>query len=142
VSAPTPEVDVANAIATALSLNVGTDIKHGPKTSPEDSGAFIWVTPTGGPPMEPFLGASQSGSLYRPSLQVMVAGAQGDFPGGLATARQVRDALHCKAPSAAALASYRSCLVRESDPRYVGVDEAKQPLFVVNVDLVRSYLAS
>lgn len=113
-----PEVDVAAALATALSLTVGTDIKYGPRRSVVEAGdanVTIWVHATGGPAPMPFLNATVEGSFYDSSVQVVSLSASDDFAGGLTTARAIRDALHTKT-----ISGYVICVADQSEPFYLG----------------------
>jgi hypothetical protein len=127
----TPETDVGAALATALGLVDGTAIKYGPPraaASVGNTGAIIWVTPYGGQAPEPFLNAAVDGSFYLSSVQVLIRGAPDAFQAGLATARQVRDALHTKQPAA-----YVSWLVNSSEPLYLGPNEVGEHEWTVNI---------
>lgn len=133
MSAKQPEVDVAASLAAAGLGTVGTSIFYGPPRSPTESGlssAALWVHPFGGPPPDPFLAASQSGSFFAGNVQVWTLSAPGNFEGGIVTARAVRDALHTKAP-----AGYAQCLVLESEPNYLGRNEAQQHRWTSNFRL-------
>lgn len=114
----TPELDVANALASALGLSVGTDIKLGPRQSigtPGNDAATLWVTTAGGTGPAPFMPQASQGSWFDATVQVMVLGAADDQSAGWTKARQVRDALHCKAPS-----GYVMCLAQTAEPLYLG----------------------
>ena len=136
MAAPTPEQDVAAALATALGLAVGTDIKYGVKRSPLEPGndtVSIWVAPTGGPPPDDFLNAAVEGSIFHASLQCLVLSPASDpdnFASGLALARQVRDALHTKT-----VGGYIMCRVQQSEPFPLGADEAGRWEFSVNIQI-------
>lgn len=134
MSAKQPEVDVAAALATALSLSVGTDIKYGPQRpalEPGNDAVTLWVTAYGGPPPEPYLGSGTS--LFKGSVQVVCLAAASDPDNqaqALALARSVRDALHLHAPS-----GYSLCTALSSEPAPMQPDDAGRIRFSVNVSL-------
>jgi len=126
----TPEVDIASALATALTLVVGTDIKYGPPRAPLSTGnaATIWVTPYGGSEPDPLLNASVSGSIWHSKIQVLVRSGADDYTDGITQARAVRDALHCKQSS-----GYIAWRALSSEPLYLGIDEVQEHRWAVNI---------
>lgn len=140
MAAPTPEQDVAAALAAALTLVVGTDIKYGVKRSPLEPGndtVSIWVAPTGGPPPEDFLNAAVDGAMFHASLQVLVLSPSSDpdnYSAGLLLARQARDALHTKT-----IGTYIAVRVVQSEPFSLGADEAARWEFAFTVTLDFKY---
>ncbi len=135
MSVKTPEVDCAQQLATALSLTYGTSVKTGPKRTTTETGndaVQIWVTTTGGPPPIPYLGGpSTSGSRYEAQVQALVVGAPDDRAGALQLGRQVREAMHLKAPT-----GYVGSWAQSSDPLPLGTDESSQWMFAMNFRLV------
>lgn len=141
MSAKQPEVDVASALATALSLAVGTDIKYGPARPSSETGndaVRLWVTPYGGPPPEPYLNGAVDGSIFKGSVQVLcVATTNPDSAAeALALGRSVRDALHLKAPS-----GYLGCWALSSEPLPYSPDDAGRCRVVINLSLWWQYVA-
>lgn len=128
----TPEVDIAAALATALTKTVGVDIKYGPPRSPTEAGndtPGIWVIPYTDD-AAPFLNASVDGSLWTSRMQILVRGAADSYGDAISTARAVRDALHTKQT-----ASYVAWVLTPGvgGPNYLGPNEAGQHEFSVNV---------
>lgn len=126
----TPETDIANALASALSLTVGTDIKIGPLpvADPGSPTSGIWVAPSGGHAPLPLVNAGVQGSYYKSAVRVFVRGDVGDYADALSTARACRDALHTKQTT-----DYVAWLTTTSEPVYLCLNEAGQYDFVVRI---------
>lgn len=128
----TPETDIGAALATALGLVDGTDIKYGPPRSPTESGndtPEIWVS-TYADSASPLLNASVAGSYWTSRVQVLVRSNADAFKTGLALARQVRDALHTKQTS-----TYVQWVMTPGlgGPIYLGPNEAGQHEWSINI---------
>ena len=138
----TPEMDVATYLSTAgLGLMLGTNLYTGAVLPANVDGhqgnvpgLSVFVNSVGGPPPLPYMGpAATAGSLYSHGIQVRVRGYPDAQAAGLVLARQVRNALH-----RATIPGYLFCLVKESQPLYLGVDANNRHQWSINVDL-RSY---
>lgn len=129
MSALAPETLVRDQLIAALSLDSGA-VKLGPPRSPVEPGASAvqcWVIASGGPGALPFHGAPTAGSWFEAEVQVRIRSAPDAYEGGITLARQVRDALHTKAPAGLVM-----CLSKTSEPLYLGVDEAGRHDFSLN----------
>jgi hypothetical protein len=121
MSAQTPEIDVAYALASALGLAVGTDIKCGPRrpiTEPGNDTVSIWVDSMGGN-VSPFMNALVSGSFFSTNIQVRVISPVDDYASGKAQCRAVRAALHAQTIPTSNL-PYTGCLAVEAEPNTLG----------------------
>ena len=130
-----PETDLGTALAASTVFNpllvVGTDIKFGPMRSPVENGDAIpgiWLQSYGGQAPEPYLNASADGSYFRSMVQAIIRGGPDDYQGGIALARNVRNALHLKH-----VAPYVAWFATTSEPLYIGINEARQHEFTVNI---------
>lgn len=132
------ETDVGQALATALALAYGTDIKNGPKRSESEPGneaPSIWVCTTGGRAPEPFLNVTVGGGMRHASVQVLALGNSDDREGARELAQSCFEALHTKAPAAAAGVPYLSCYALNSEPLLLGADESGRWMYAVNFEL-------
>lgn len=127
----TPEQDIVSAINTGVAaFTTGTNLFYGP-VRPADQDNYpsraCFVFPSGGVEPEAFLG--QTYAMRRSSIQIRTRGNRQDFAGALVDARAVRDAVH-QSPSA----SYLDWRVMQSEPIFLGPDEAGHPEFSINVE--------
>jgi hypothetical protein len=140
VSAPRPEIDVATAIAAALGWTLGTQIKTGSVRSPTEPGndtVRCWVLPYA-ETATPLLNASVIGSMFETRVQAVVLGEADSEEAGWALARQIRDAIHTRAPSG----YIRAALVPGvGGPNYLGVNEAGMPRWTLNWTLLYQWAA-
>lgn len=123
MTARAPEQDVAKQLQAKSLGNFdggGTQtIKLGlPRgvDEPGMSGVLMFVSARGGPPPVPYFDAVNQGSIFTCEVQVVVRTGDDDQGAGLALARQVRDALHVRAPTDTALGTYVACTARNSEP--------------------------
>ena len=130
---PTPDLDVANLLATAGFGTVGTTIFRGQVRPPKAPipHAALFVLASGGSNPEPYFSVSgSSASFYRCNVQVRVRGEVEGFGAAQTKAVAVRTALHL-----ATLAGYVRCAVNQSLPYYLGMDDTEHPEFSVNATL-------
>ena len=123
-----PEKDIATALEAA---GLGTMSQSpGPQTivwghpldttEPGAAAVNLYVFSMGGPGPVPYLGGGVV-SDYDATVQVRVRSPAGDEPAGMALARAVRDALHCKPP-----AGYYDLRADTTDPLYLGSNPSGQ----------------
>jgi hypothetical protein len=126
-----PDLDLANQIvARTTGHAVGTDIFCG-KMREEGAGIptqSVWCLLRGG--MEPidYCDNSPTPQLRQPIVQILVRGNPGDFSGGQALARTVKDAVHDHPP-----AGYFGCRVQQAEPIYLGEEHNGAHLWSLNV---------
>jgi hypothetical protein len=116
VASQNPQLDVAQALATALSLVFGTDVKCGAPRSPAstgNAGVKYWVQTVGGAPPQPLVNLAAAGSMFEARIRVVALGAADSADDARAKAVAARDALHGKHTSItpqAGTSTYYSCL--------------------------------
>jgi hypothetical protein len=103
------------------------------RATPETPANAVFVMAQGGRAPMNFLGGRVAGSIYHSRVQIMVRSAGQDWLGGRALALAVRALIH-----KVAVSGYISCLAQESEPNYVGEDEARNHLFSLNFELLRA----
>ena len=130
--ADVPEKVVADKLATALSLVVGTTIFKGQPKPPSSTipHKAIFCMPRAGRAPVPYLGGSSAKDQKYPRVQVFVRGDVDEEEGALTLARSCLEALH-----KAALPGYVGCVAQQSEPTPAGFDDTNHPLFSVNVEL-------
>lgn len=131
-----PELDMANALAAALSMTVGTEIKLGSvksPTMPGNAATVIWLSPYSGQ-FEPYLDTANQGGRYTSRVQATVLGPPNDEEAGLALARQVRDAINRKHPASPAGYVYWLLVPGSGEPFPGGFNESNQPKYTVNFE--------
>ncbi len=141
---PTPESDVANYLATEIpELTMGTNLFTGAVLPANVDGReggvpglSVFVTSTGGPPPMPYMGlVGSAGSFYYHGIQVSTRSAPSQQAQGIELARAIRDALHRATIPMAGGGSYPFCLVKESQPLYLGADQTNRHRWSTNLDL-------
>lgn len=97
---------------------------------PDDytEGSGVFLLNSGGASPSLYLNGNRE-AYYRPSVQVMVRGGVGDFAGGEALARAVYDELFL-----ADVTGYVTIQPQDSQPSYLGDDEANRGLWVLNLE--------
>lgn len=127
-----PERDIAlqlHAKGVGVFAGTGSDtIKLGlPRgvDEPGLSGVVLYVAARGGPPPVPYMPASQ-GSIFTTNIEVVVRADADSQEAGITKARDVRRALHTRAPTDTALAGYISLTAQTSEPLSWGANEAGQ----------------
>lgn len=127
-----PDEALVDTLVTAGVVTKGGSAFMGPVRKPNASiprkAVFVLVT-GGASPLE-FMD-STSTSQRRSTVQVRVRGDAGDFSGGQTWARSVWSAIHANKPS-----GFVSCLVRESEPVFLGFDETECPEWALNVEMI------
>ncbi len=127
-----PEEDLATYIDANTSLVLGTNLFHGPPKPPGDNipHEAVFVFPSGGPAPSAFNG--ETTALRESALQIRIRGDKEDnkFKNGLILSRAVRDAVHY-----ASIANYIDVRVEETDPVYLGEDDAGHPEWTVTASM-------
>lgn len=141
---PTPEEDVANFLwASNIGLTLGKNLFTG-AVLPADMdgreggvpGLAVFVTSTGGPAPMPYMGlVGSAGSEYFHGIQVNTRSAPRQQAQGIELARSIRDTLHRATVPMAGGGSYPFCLVKESQPLYLGADSTYRHRWSSNLDL-------
>lgn len=143
---PIPEVDVANFLAGAgigliQAPNTGANLFTGAVLPASVDGReasvpglAVFVTSVGGPAPLPYMG-TDSGSLYYHGVQISTRSAPRQEAQGRALARAIRDALHRAVIPMTGGNTYPFCLVKESQPLYLGADAAYRHRWSTNLDL-------
>lgn len=129
-----PTEDVATHIAgLVLGLTVGTNLFMGPVRAQSESvpAAAVFVHSEGGDAPEPYLGTGTSD--WQPEVTVTVRGAPEAFQTGQTLARSILKALHL-----ADVPGYYLCEAQQSEPDYVGRDDAGCPEW--EMDFVLGYV--
>ena len=126
-----PEEDLVAIINSNVAwATSGTNLFYGP-VRPGDTTNYpvraVFVMPSGGVAPEAFLG--QSYAMRRSSLQIRTRGVARDFNAALADARAIRDVVHYASDS-----DYLDFRVQQSEPIYLGPDEAGNHEFSINVE--------
>jgi len=130
--ATAPDSDVVTQlVAAGIGLVSGTNLWRGPERAAGTGvpAKSVFVLASGGYPPRPFLGPSST-DMRRSTVQITVRSDAQDFDGGQTLVRAVRNAIH-----KAAVAGYVDIRVRESEPNYLGQDEAARHLWTVNVEM-------
>jgi hypothetical protein len=128
----TPAEDLVTVLAAAgLGLVPGTNIFRGPPRAPSAGvpSKAVFCLGTGGYPPRPFVDGSGL-CVRQPTVQITIRSDAEDFAGGEALARDVSNAVHMHPP-----AGYGDVLVRESEPTYLGQDEAGRHLWSINAEM-------
>lgn len=119
---PSPAIDIATYLAAQLgTLTLQTNLFAGPVRGPDARAPVeaVFVFSTGGPaPLEHIAGGSGT-NHWQPELQIRVRSSKEEFANGLALARSVTSTLHH-----ATVSGYVEVAARESDPVYLGPDDA------------------
>lgn len=142
---PIPESDVATFLAGAgLGLTIGgpTGNLFTGAVLPANvdghqggvPGLCVFVTSTGGPAPLPYMGPD-SGSCYFHGIQISTRSAPKQQAAGIALARSIRDTLHRATIPMAGGGVYPFCLVKESQPLYLGQDSTYRHRWSQNLDL-------
>ena len=120
--------DVATRLQTAGVGTVGTDIFRGPERVPATGvpDVAVFVLASGGAPASPYLGTATD--WHEVALQLLVRGAVNAYETARTKALAVRAALH-----RCTLSGYTLCMVRESEPLYLGRDHEGRHEFALNV---------
>lgn len=128
-----PEEDIANDLATQLSLTVGQNIFARPVLPPGPyvDHKAVFVFPSGG--VSPLASMGETTAERISAIQIRVRGDERDFDGGLAFARSVRDTVHY---SNSRLTDYIDVRVQSTEPINLGEDEEEHPEWSINVEAV------
>lgn len=116
----------------ALTFAAGGNLTAGPMRAAEGLvGEFHVSILNSGGPLTPYMGTPGAvGSLYESAASVIVRSQVDSYSQGEAVARAVLRRCHL-----AELAGYVSCVVRDAEPIYQGLDENGHHRFVFSVDL-------
>jgi hypothetical protein len=133
MASPIPDAaaDVATFLAGAsLGLTLGSNLfalaGHG--EIPEEAVLpSVFVRPAGGPPPNPYFGATSSDHEFQ--LSILVRGEKDKPQEGFAFARSVSDALQM-----ATISPYYSVLLRDAAPVPLGTDDHDVPGWTIGVD--------
>lgn len=126
------DVAVMDRLVAAGVVTKGSTGFMGPVRRPNGavpSKAMFALVTGGRAPIE-FMDAA-SGSQKYSTVQVRVRGNAGQFQDGQTFARAAWTALHAQS-----LSGFISCLVRESEPVFLGFDENECPEWTLNVELI------
>ncbi len=127
-----PETEVATrAAAEVAELTLGTNIFDGPR---REVGAnvpvkAVFCSPNGGPAPTAILNTAQT-KIRNSNVFILVRSEQEKFTAGILLARAVRDAVHY-----APLVGFIDVRVEESEPNYLGQDDARNHEWSMNVNL-------
>lgn len=128
MTARSPDVDVALQLQAAGLGNYdaggAATIMRGPvrEGAPALKAVTLWVESRAGAAPQPYMPAIAMGSYFSAELNVTALAEK--YDDALALARQVRVALHVRAPTDAALAAYVSLTANTSEPLNLGVNDA------------------
>lgn len=114
-------------LTTAANLFTGPPRAAGTQGVPD---AAVFVLATGGPPPQGSFGQTEKLLTHR--VQVVVRGAPGDYTSAGDVARAVCTRLHDFVP-----AGWLYARAQESEPLYMGEDEAGRHEWSTNVELLR-----
>jgi len=128
-----PEVSVISLLDALWTLARGTNLFSGPVRQQSTSVPHqaVFVLPSGGPAPDAYSDGTVIEMRYS-AIQVIVRSNPKDYAGGQVLARQVRDALHH-----VAVTGYVDIRAMQSEPIYIGPDEADRHLFSVNLEMWR-----
>lgn len=116
MAAQNAQLDVAQALAAALALTFGSDVKCGAPRSPASSGnagVRYWVQTVGGAPAQPLLNAAVDGFMFEARVRIVALGDADSADSARAKAVVARDALigkHAAITPQPGTASYYACL--------------------------------
>ena len=129
-----PEEDLVTVIAAGVGwLTTGTNLFAGP-VRPVDKthipGRAVFVFPSGGIRPEAFLGETEA--MRRSGIMIRTRGNHSStanaYKTALSDARAVRDVVHY-----ASLSGYFDVRAEQSEPIYIGEDDAGHPEFSINL---------
>lgn len=123
----TPGLTLAQQVAAALSMVLGTDVFNGPVR--EEPARGVWCLTYGGRAPDDIVG-NPADSYQYPRVQIRVRDLQENFGSGETLARNVREAIHLLVP-----AGYIDCRAIESAPLYLGADDFGRHEWAINVEL-------
>jgi hypothetical protein len=133
--AVSPDADLATAVASVLGAGweVGTKTFTGPmradRTGVPVEAVFCLALP--GAPAAAYLGEARE--LVISTVQIMLRGAVDHLETLATRARQIRAGINL-----ATITGYVDVRVRESEPNYLGKDEADRHLFSLNVEMMHT----
>jgi hypothetical protein len=127
----TPELAVVTLLDALAALTRKVNLFEGPvraqsATVPHQA---VFVLPSGGPAPEAYADGTTTERRYS-AIQITLRSDPKDYAGGWVLARQVKAALHH-----ATVTGYVDIRAMQSEPIYVGPDEADRHLWSVNLEL-------
>jgi hypothetical protein len=128
-----PSLDVVSLLDALSSLTRGTNLFRGPERAPSTAvpSQAVFVLVSGGPASEAYADGTNVERAYS-ALQIIVRSNPNDYSGGDTLARQVRAALHH-----ASVPGYLDLRAMQSEPIYLGEDEAGSHRWSINVECWR-----
>jgi hypothetical protein len=112
-----------------VALVSGTNLfSSGLRPDDQTTSPAVFCLNSGGPEATAYLGGNRE-AFHRPTVQVMIRGGAAAFAAGETLARGVFDELYLAAPT-----GYVELVPRDSQPAYLGDDEANRGQWVINLE--------